>query len=96
VGVHCLGGFVILEWCIERGRGRGGLVLGKRVVVEGKVFLFDFNWFVYGFWISLGGVFSGDSVGAGGGGGGDCVLIATGLGEEETVGFLFGKRVIVE
>jgi hypothetical protein len=43
VGVHCLGGFVILEWCIERGRGRGGLVLGKRVVVEGKVFLFDFN-----------------------------------------------------
>jgi len=65
-------------------------------VVEGKVFLFDFNWFVYGFWISLGGVFSGDSVGAGGGGGGDCVLMATGLGEEETVGFLFGKRVIVE
>jgi len=67
-------------------------VLGKRVVVQGKVFLFDFNWFVYGFWISLGGVSSGDSVG----GGGDCVLIATGLGEEETVGFLFGKRVIVE
>ena len=47
------------------------------------------------FWISLGGVFSGDSVGAGAGGG-DCVLIATGLGEEETEGFLFGKRVIVE
>ncbi|KAJ6928764.1 hypothetical protein NC652_012795 [Populus alba x Populus x berolinensis] len=36
----------------------------------------------------------GDSVSAGAGG--DCVLIATGLGEEETVGFLFGKRVIVE
>jgi hypothetical protein len=28
---------------VLRGRGRGGLVLGKRVVVEGKVFLFDFN-----------------------------------------------------